>query len=204
MRTNFLIIEGKEEAFPKQRGRNRVISLRILLQVAGFSECSSSSCEMVYPLHCAGDHYFSEALILADPDGNGIEIYQIDPKRVWRDWEWSSHLLVNPLAVKNYLQQGSTWSGFQAVLWLGQYSFSIVAIREAKTFLLVDGLGLSNKSQLVNGALFCIKQVAIITISFNTWQVKGTTAQMPFWFGLNYFTIVLADEKQKEPSMWKA
>ena len=30
---------------------------------------------MVYPLHGGADHYFSEALYLADPDGNRIEIY---------------------------------------------------------------------------------------------------------------------------------
>src|SRR5688500_4103971 len=36
-----------------------------------------------YPLQGASDHEFSEALYLADPEGNGIEIYADRPRDAW-------------------------------------------------------------------------------------------------------------------------
>ena len=37
-----------------------------------------------YPLQGASDHLVSEALYLADPDGNGLEIYRDRPRAEWR------------------------------------------------------------------------------------------------------------------------
>jgi catechol 2,3-dioxygenase len=36
-----------------------------------------------YPLQGASDHYVSEAVYLADPEGNGIEVYADRPKDTW-------------------------------------------------------------------------------------------------------------------------
>lgn len=36
-----------------------------------------------YPLQGAADHRFSEAVYLADPEGNGIELYRDHPREVW-------------------------------------------------------------------------------------------------------------------------
>lgn len=39
--------------------------------------------QTTYPLQGASDHYVSEALYLADPEGNGIEIYADRPRGTW-------------------------------------------------------------------------------------------------------------------------
>ena len=49
---------------------------------------------MVYPLHGGADRYFSEALYLADQDGNRIEIYHDRQKKFGVMRMESSHLLV--------------------------------------------------------------------------------------------------------------
>ncbi len=40
--------------------------------------------DLDYPLQGASDHLVSEALYLADPDGNGLEIYRDRPRSEWR------------------------------------------------------------------------------------------------------------------------
>jgi catechol 2,3-dioxygenase len=39
--------------------------------------------EKSYPLQGAADHYVSEAVYLADPEGNGIEVYADRPRNAW-------------------------------------------------------------------------------------------------------------------------
>lgn len=39
--------------------------------------------EAHYPLQGASDHAVSEAIYLADPDGNGIELYVDRPSETW-------------------------------------------------------------------------------------------------------------------------
>lgn len=70
---------------------------------------------MVYPLHGGADHYFSEALYLADPDGNRIEIYH-DRQKVWRDENGELPFVSNPLAGKNYCSKEVHGMVFHLVL----------------------------------------------------------------------------------------
>ncbi|QLQ08723.1 MAG: hypothetical protein HZY76_02210 [Anaerolineae bacterium] len=47
--------------------------------------------EAEYPLQGAADHLVSEAIYLADPDGNGLEIYRDRPRRVARAERAGTH-----------------------------------------------------------------------------------------------------------------
>ena len=90
-----LIIEEKKEAFPKQRGRTGLYHYAILLPSRqDLANVLRHLVEMVYPLHGGADHYFSEALYLADPDGSGIEIYHDRQKKFGVMRMENSHLLV--------------------------------------------------------------------------------------------------------------
>jgi len=67
-----------------------------------------------YPLQGASDHLFSEALYLADPEGNGIEIAYDRPPE---DWKWTDGELPfvsEPLEVNHLLatDNGDEWRGF--------------------------------------------------------------------------------------------
>jgi catechol 2,3-dioxygenase len=65
-----------------------------------------------YPLQWASDHLVSEAIYLADPDGNGIEIYSDrDPSK----WTWSKNEVVmpsEPFDAEDLLgeAQGDSWN----------------------------------------------------------------------------------------------
>ncbi|KEK26286.1 VOC family protein [Bacillus gaemokensis] len=193
-----LIIEEKEEVLPKQRSRTGLYHYAILLPSRqDLANILRHLVEKVYPLHGGADHYFSEAIYLSDPDGNGIEIYHDRQREVWRDEKGELPFVSNPLDGEGLLQQGSTWSGFPSGTVMGHVHFHVADLEEARRFY-VDGLGFEVTIPARNGALFVSAGGYHHHIGLNTWQGEGVPPQMPNSVGLKYFTIVLADEKQKE------
>lgn len=66
-------------------------------------------------LQGASDHLVSEALYLADPEGNGIEIYADRPPARWRDAEGRVRMATEPLDLPGLLAAGDgDWTGFPA------------------------------------------------------------------------------------------
>ena len=66
------------------------------------------------PLQGASDHVVSEAIYLADPEGNGIEVYADRPTSGWRDTAGAIRMSTDPLDVDSLVQSagGSVWNGF--------------------------------------------------------------------------------------------
>ncbi|MCL7465323.1 VOC family protein [Phaeovulum sp. NW3] len=66
------------------------------------------------PLQGASDHIVSEAFYLADPEGNGIEVYADRPVARWHDKNGKIKMSTDPLDLQDLLQdaKGTRWSGF--------------------------------------------------------------------------------------------
>src|SRR5690606_21437962 len=66
------------------------------------------------PLHGASDHIVSEAIYLADPEGNGIEVYADRPVSRWHGADGGIEMSTDPLDVQDLLAaaEGTTWVGF--------------------------------------------------------------------------------------------
>jgi catechol 2,3-dioxygenase len=65
------------------------------------------------PLHGASDHIVSEAIYLADPEGNGIEVYADRPLSHWRDASGEIHMATEALDGRGLLAAGEgDWNGF--------------------------------------------------------------------------------------------
>ncbi|PFN07567.1 MULTISPECIES: VOC family protein [Bacillus cereus group] len=193
-----LIIEEKEKALPKQRSRTGLYHFAILLPSRqDLANILLHLVQKVHPLHGGADHYFSEAIYLADPDGNGIEIYHDRQREVWRDEKGELPFVSNPLDGEGLLQQGNEWNGFPSGTVMGHIHLHVADLEEAKRFY-VDGLGFEVTIPARNGALFVSAGGYHHHVGLNTWQGEGVPPQMQNSVGLKYFTIVLADEKQKE------
>ncbi|MFC3704924.1 VOC family protein [Devosia honganensis] len=65
-------------------------------------------------LQGASDHIVSEAFYLADPEGNGIEVYADRPVSRWRDARGDIRMATEPLDVQDLLAaaQSGGWAGF--------------------------------------------------------------------------------------------
>ena len=62
--------------------------------------------EAGHPLSGASDHGVSEAIYLADPDGNGIELYRDRPREDWpRDQDGSVAMMTIPLDLNALLAE---------------------------------------------------------------------------------------------------
>ena len=59
--------------------------------------------ESDYPLQGAADHLVSEALYLADPDGNGLEIYADRPREQWPYIGQQVQMTTDPLDMEGLL-----------------------------------------------------------------------------------------------------
>jgi catechol 2,3-dioxygenase len=58
------------------------------------------------PLQGASDHGVSEAIYLADPDQNGIELYRDRPREEWpRDANGQLHMITAPLDLEALLRE---------------------------------------------------------------------------------------------------
>src|SRR5689334_11468316 len=64
--------------------------------------------EMKYPIQGAADHLVSEALYLADPDGNGIEIYRDRPRESWAFQGGQVRMATNPLDFDGILAESAS------------------------------------------------------------------------------------------------
>lgn len=72
----FLFIEELDQVEPKKMRTTGLYHLAILVPSREhLGNVFKHLLETGYPLQGASDHYVSEAIYLADPDGNGIEIY---------------------------------------------------------------------------------------------------------------------------------
>ena len=75
---------GVPEAPPRPRGTTGLFHLAILLPSrVELARSLRRLGETGWPLAGASDHLVSEALYLADPEGNGIELYRDRPRDEW-------------------------------------------------------------------------------------------------------------------------
>src|SRR6188508_1429330 len=94
----------------------------------------------------AADHGVSEAIYLADPDGNGIEIYRDRPREDWPMSNGALEMASDPLDLESLLADaGSTgssgWDGLPAGTRMGHVHLHVARIPETERFY-VEGLGL--------------------------------------------------------------
>lgn len=93
-------------------------------------------------LQGASDHIVSEALYLADPEGNGIEVYVDRPPSQWRDSAGDIRMATDPLDLKDLIRtaQGRIWAGFPKGGIIGHVHLQVGDTKEADRFYR-DALG---------------------------------------------------------------
>ena len=95
------------------------------------------------PLQGASDHIVSEAIYLADPEGNGIEVYADRPVSAWLGEAGEIQMSTDPLDLPGLLQsaEGTEWSGFPNNGSIGHVHLQVGGTAEADAFYR-DVLGL--------------------------------------------------------------
>lgn len=146
------------------------------------------------------DHLVSEALYIADPDNNGIEIYRDRPRESWdRDEQGNYKMATDPIDWDGLLAEAGDepWTGLPPGTIIGHIHLHVSNLQQSKAFY-IDTLGftieLDGAARM--GALFIAAGGYHHHIGLNIWAGVGAPLAPAEGTGLAYFTIVVPDSTE--------
>ncbi|MCL4186925.1 MAG: VOC family protein [Rhodobacteraceae bacterium] len=142
-------------------------------------------------LHGASDHLVSEAIYLADPEGNGIEVYADRPAGRWRTPTGVVRMATDPLDLQNLLSsaEGTRWSGFPAGGCVGHVHLQVGDTEAADRFYR-DVLGFDIAARYP-GASFYGSGGYHHQLAGNTWNSRRARRRPAGMAGLDEVGIVV-------------
>jgi catechol 2,3-dioxygenase len=132
-----------------------------------------------WPFQGFADHLVSEALYLADPDGNGLELYVDRPRALWKRQGGQIEMGTEPLDVENLLQEAAQgaepWTGADPRTEVGHVHLKVSNLERAEAFY--HGLlGLDVTQRGYPGALFLSAGGYHHHIAVNVWSSRNGPA----------------------------
>lgn len=160
---------------------------RILYQLA----------ERGYPLQGASDHGVSEALYLADPEGNGIELYRDRPAAEWpRDGQGNLEMVTDALNLDRLILELKgkiePWKGIAAQTVMGHVHLQVSDVAAARAFY-TTVIGLEHQQDYGSQASFLSAGGYHHHVGINSWHSRGSAPRPADGLGLRYFELVLPE-----------
>lgn len=196
-KTSILSLEQPENVIPKQGRTTGLYHFALLLPkksdlaniVIHFTENNIR--------FGASDHLVSEALYLADPDGNEIEIYiDRDPS----EWDWNGQevaMTTDPLNFERLLKSidpKNLWKGMPEETVMGHIHLHVSELEKTEEFY-IKGLGFDVVNRYGAQALFISSGKYHHHIGLNTWNGVGASQAPENSVGMKSFTLILPDEE---------
>jgi catechol 2,3-dioxygenase len=146
----------------------------------------------------ASDHLVSEALYLADPDGNGIEIYRDRRRNEWPllngKIQMDSKAFDVPGVLSELTGQEPAWDGLHSDTTIGHIHLHVAYLDEAEKFY-TEVLGFDRILRYGPSAAFVSAGGYHHHIGLNTWAGVGVSPPAAGSVGLNWYEIVLPNEE---------
>jgi catechol 2,3-dioxygenase len=157
--------------------------------------------ETRYPIEGASDHLVSEALYLADPDGNGIEIYADRPRSAWPYRNGRLQMATLALDLQGLMgelaSEPRSWESLPDGTRIGHIHLHVADLRAAEAFYR-DVLGFDLMLHYGVSASFLSAGGYHHHIGLNTWAGVGAPAPPASAVGLRWFTVAVPDEAAVE------
>ena len=151
------------------------------------------------PLQGFSDHLVSEAIYLADPDGNGIEIYRDRPREEWPRKNDQIQMATDPLDLDGILaeleRETEPWSGLHPQTTIGHIHLHVADLGAAQAFY-HGVLGFDLIQRLAGSADFVSAGGYHHHIGYNTWAGVGAPPPPPDAAGLRYFVVRLPNDAE--------
>ncbi len=146
------------------------------------------------------DHLVSEAIYLADPDENGVELYTDRPKE---DWVYKmgqiemDTLPLNLSTLTSELKDRDEWNGIHPLTDIGHIHLNVSDLKKAQEiYSMLLGFNITNS--LYSGALFFSAGGYHHHIGTNVWSSRGGKPAPENSMGLSGFTIKMPNENYLE------
>jgi catechol 2,3-dioxygenase len=141
------------------------------------------------------DHGVSEAVYLADPDGNGIELYADRPQEQWRRDGNTVHMVTEPLDAEALLHAAESRTGSADLPpSIGHIHLQVADLRRGEEFY-SDLLGFDVTQRDYPGALFLSSGGYHHHIGLNTWAGRSAHPPSSDMFGLKEFSVTVNDDR---------
>jgi len=189
---DLLVLTQCEQA-PRVRGTTGLYHFAILVPSrADLARALRRLVETETVMQGAADHGVSEALYLADEDGNGIEIYRDRPRTEWPFVGGRLQMGADPVDFDGLLaEEGSGGgAGLAPATVVGHVHLHVARLEEAHRFY-VDLLGFELTQRYGPSALFVAAGEYHHHIGLNTWAGVGAPPPPPGAIGLKHFEVVL-------------
>ncbi len=192
-RHDLLVLTGRPEATRPRRATGLYHYALLVPSRLELARALRRIADTRTPVQGFADHLVSEAIYLADPDGNGIEIYRDRPRSEWHDADGSFRLATLPLDVDGVLAELQESDGAAAGLHpetvLGHMHLHVRDIPEARAFY-CDALGFDLMMD-VGSALFISAGGYHHHLGLNIWGTQGAPPAPPDSVGLRHFVVRL-------------
>lgn len=193
---DLLILTGRKNA-ERTVGTTGLFHFAMLLPSrAGLARALHRLAATRTPLHGAADHRVSESLYLADPEGNGIELYRDRPRETWT---WNDGLVgmtTDPLDLDALLAEGDAdatpFTGLPAGTTMGHVHLRVAAIAAAERFY-CDVIGFVLTARYGDLASFVAAEGYHHHVAFNTWSGEGAPPPPAGAAGLAEFAVRFGD-----------
>ena len=151
------------------------------------------------PLQGAADHFVSEALYLADPDGHGIEIYRDRPRAEWHDEQGNFVLTTDPFdgqgVMNEYAKAGQpAWTGMHPDTIMGHVHLQVADLDVTEAFY-NEVLGF-DRMATYPGARFISAGGYHHHLGLNVWAGRGAPAPEAHHLRLLSYEIVFSNSAE--------
>jgi catechol 2,3-dioxygenase len=195
-----LLVFSESPSAPRVKGTTGLYHFAILVPTRrDLARALRRLVETSTPMQGASDHGVSEALYLADPDGNGIEIYRDRPRREWPIVEGRLRMGTDPLDLEDLLSEGELEASIEGAAiaegtTMGHVHLHVADLGAAQRFY-VDTLGFDLMQRYGPSALFVSAGGYHHHIAANTWAGVGAPPPPPGAVGLGHFEVRLPDRR---------
>jgi catechol 2,3-dioxygenase len=192
----WLVLHASPSA-PRARGTTGLYHFAILVPSrADLARVFRHLVETGTPMQGASDHLVSEAIYLADPDGNGIEIYRDRPRAEWPFVNGDLRMASDPLDIEGLVAEpGSTGprDGLPDDTCIGHVHLQVSRLAEAERFYR-EALGFDLVLRYGRTAAFLSAGGYHHHIGINIWAGAGAPAPPPGAIGLKHVVIAVPSE----------
>jgi catechol 2,3-dioxygenase len=157
--------------------------------------------KMKAPFSGAGDHLYSEAFYLTDPEGNGIEIYHDRPRSEWtinNDGSIDTDTLpVDFNGIMALFDPQKEWTGFPKGTILGHMHLTVSKLSDELSHFYLDALGFDLKTNFMGSAYFMSAGGYHHHIAANVWNGVGAPLAPSIASGLINYSLNLSSIEEQ-------